>query len=233
MMLCVDHSHTNVDVRCSQTYGRPHYMRMANDLFLSMSYEADDVWSSPGKSSIKLSAANSYLTLTTVLSYSRQPPTAFSLLIPSTIRCLANRLSPTSTTPIPNFFSIFFSGLTQAHTVPEDPYMALPPAKSRRRSEPPTSINIDMDQTRRARLSSGVAGGWDLTEEEYGIKPGEERRGDRMTGREEDERRSPRMGRQRSRSAGEVSWERPGFEHIYPPAGGGRGLHAGEDAEKG
>lgn len=62
--------------------------------------------------------------------------------------------------------------------------MALPAAKSRRRSEPLTSINIDMDQTRCAHLSSGVAGGWDLTEEEYGIKLGEERRRDRITGRE-------------------------------------------------
>jgi hypothetical protein len=73
-----------------------------------------------------------------------------------------------------------------------------------------------------------VVGGLDLNEvNEGGGKQGEEKRGE-GTGamREEDERRRPRMGRQRSRSAGEVLRER---EFIYP---GGRGVRAGDGEEE-
>jgi hypothetical protein len=122
---------------------------------------------------------------------------------------------------------MFFWKLTPAGTAPEDPYTALPPAKNRRRSEPPTPLSLDIDRNRRARLSSGVVGGWDLKEEHEGLKSGEEKRGE-GTGavRKEDERRRPRMGRQRSRSAGEVLRE---HEFVYP---GGRGARAGGDAEE-
>jgi hypothetical protein len=50
--------------------------------------------------------------------------------------------------------------------------------------------------------------------------------------REEDEHRLPRMERRRSRSAGEVLWERRGYEFVYPAAGGGRGIGTGGDAEE-
>jgi hypothetical protein len=95
-------------------------------------------------------------------------------------------------------------------------------------------LNLDMDQTRCARLSSGAAGGWDLKEEEYeGGKPGEEKTGEGTgAGREEVERRRPTMGRQRSRSAGEILRERLGWEFVYPAAGGGQGVRAGGDAER-
>lgn len=95
---------------------------------------------------------------------------------------------------------MFFWGLTKATTAPEDAYIALPPAKSRRRSEPPTPLSLDTGQNRRTRLPSGAADGWDLKEVyEEGGKQGEE-----VTGavREEDEQRRPRIGRQRSISAG-------------------------------
>jgi hypothetical protein len=123
---------------------------------------------------------------------------------------------------------MYFWKLIPSTTAPEDRYTALPPAKNRRRREPPTPLSLDIDRNRRARLSSGVVGGLDLNEvNEGGGKQGEEKRGE-GTGamREEDERRRPRMGRQRSRSAGEVLRER---EFIYP---GGRGVRAGGDAEE-
>jgi hypothetical protein len=92
---------------------------------------------------------------------------------------------------------------------------ALPPAKSRHRSEPPTPLSVDADQNRRACLSSRAVGGCDLKEVyEEGGKQGEEGTG---AGKEE----RPRMGRQRSRSAGEGLRERPGYEFIYPAAVGG------------
>ena len=46
------------------------------------------------------------------------------------------------------------------------------------------TINLDTDQDRRAHLSSGAVGRWDL-KDEYGGKPGEERRGEGTTGSEE------------------------------------------------
>jgi hypothetical protein len=87
---------------------------------------------------------------------------------------------PDSPPPMPHtkFFSMFVWRLTPATTTLDDPYTALPPAKSRHRSEPPTPLNLDTDQSRHARLSSGAAGGWDLTEEYEGGKPGEEKRGE-------------------------------------------------------
>ena len=128
---------------------------------------------------------------------------------------------------------MFFWKLTQAATAPEDRYTALPLAKSRCRSEPPTPLSLDTDQNHRARLSSGAAGGWDLKEEYEGGKPGEEKRGEGTgAGREEEEWRRSRTGRQRSRSTGEVFRESPGYEFVYRAAGGGQGLHAGVDAEE-
>jgi hypothetical protein len=94
-------------------------------------------------------------------------------------------------------------------------------------------LSLDTDKNRRARLSSGAAGGWDLKEEHEGLRPGEEKRGEGTgTRRDEDERRRPRMGQQRSRSAGEVFRERPGCEFVYPAAGGGRSVRVGGDAER-
>jgi hypothetical protein len=131
-----------------------------------------------GKNSMTLSAANSNLTITTVLSYSRQLPDRLFTSFPLH---LAKRLSPpTSATANATFqvFSMFFSRLTPATPAPEDPYTALPPVKSRRRIEPPTPLNLDTNQNHRGgRLSSGVAGGWGLKEEYEGGKPGEEKRG--------------------------------------------------------
>ena len=60
-------------------------------------------------------------------------------------------------------FSIFLWRLTAATTTLDSSSTstALPPAKSRRRSEP-FPLSLDADQNRCGRLSSGGAGGWDL-----------------------------------------------------------------------
>jgi hypothetical protein len=68
-------------------------------------------------------------------------------------------------------------------------------------------LSLDTDKNCHARRSSGVASGWDLKEEEY-----EGGRGEGMTGKEEDERRRPRMECRRSRSTGEVFREHPIFK---------------------
>jgi hypothetical protein len=80
---------------------------------------------------------------------------------------------------------------------PEDPYTALPPDKNRRRGGPPPSLSLDAVQNCCGHLSSRAAGGWDIKEEYEGGKPGEEKRGEGTGGgREEDERRCPRIGLQ-------------------------------------
>jgi hypothetical protein len=199
-------------------------MRTVERLILSMSYEANDVRSSPGKNSDQIvrrqliSNFNHYSVLQ--LSATRPPFHVF----PSPPSAALRNDSCATANATYRVFSMFFWGLTQATTAPEDAYTALSPAKSRRRSEPPTPLRIDSGQNRRTRLPSGAADGWDLKEVyEDGRKQGEE-----VTGpvREEDEQRRPRMGRQRSISAGEVLRER---EFVYP---GGRGVRAGGDAEE-
>lgn len=141
------------------------------------------------------------------------PPTQFNLNHSSVVQPSATRqffpLPPTAAlrddshlprSPPPMLhlkFSMFFWRLTPATTTLDDPYTALTPTKNRRRSEPHMPLSLNTDHSRRARLSPGAAGGWDLKEEYDGGKSGEEKRGEGMGAvREEDERRRPRTGRQ-------------------------------------
>lgn len=60
-----------------------------------------------------------------------------------------------------------------------------------------TPLNLDDNQNRRGRRSSGAAGGWDL-KEEYGGNPGEGKGGEGMGARRDrDMQRRPKMGRQK------------------------------------
>jgi hypothetical protein len=120
-----------------------------------------------------------------------------------------------------------FWNRTPATAAVEDPYTSLPQAKSRRRSEPPAAVGLqsgDDSRQHRAPLKSNPPVNWD-------------KEGERGRQRQEDDRRvclSPRMGRQRSCSAGENMNSHRRASRFEPPfTGTGEDKEEAEEEEEG